>query len=59
MRIENGICFPDTGRNPLLKVVASPSFHIRPHFQLFSGGRQWSFLGNSHIRPPENYQNGV
>ena len=22
MRIENGICFPDTGRRPLLKVVA-------------------------------------
>lgn len=22
MRIENGICFPDTGRKPLLKVVA-------------------------------------
>ena len=37
----------------------NPSFHIRPHFQLFSRGRQWSFLGNSHIRPPENRQNGV
>ena len=37
----------------------SPTFHIRPHFQLFSGGALSSFLENPRIHPPENRQTGV